>query len=368
LKYFYSYLIALTFTFCSSCSDEPDNTTISSNKIELIQQLIDSVRADSDAIGIFLLIAVKASSDVLITSGSPDHNARSEFNLDYRFRTGSITKTFTASVILQLADQGKLSLSDKLSDFELPKILMESIPYSDEITIEQLLNMTSGLFNYTEDNEFQNLPLHPFEEYENYQLISYIYSKDCYSRPGAGYHYNNTSYILLGMIAENVTGINIEELIENRFLLKYQLAKTYFPKEHYLPEPYVKGYLYFDENNQEFTDQNVSWAGAAGALVTTFSDLRQWSKIFASGDFISGEVKAARANGNMIIHGSDTVEYACGMIQMKGYLGHSGDIPGYKSIALTNPANGNTILILANNNNPSMIELVDEVIDIIEEN
>jgi Beta-lactamase len=156
--------------------------------------------------------------------------------LDDHTRIGSITKTMTGTVILRLVDEGKLGLDQPLSAFR------PDIPHADAITIRQLLNMTSGLFNYSDDRALdQALDDHPQQPWTPEQLVQFGLRYPPYFAPGEGYHYSNTNYALLGLI-----------------------------------------------------DDNPSWGGAAGAVIATLDDLHRWAPAPGNGTLLKPATQAAR--------------------------------------------------------------------------
>ena len=126
------------------------------------------------------------------------------------FRIGSNTKTFVISVLLQLVDEGKLSLDDPLSKFPLGV----SVPNAEHITVRQMCQMRSGLFEAFDSPEFDRLQLKPDMTFDPRTMIGWAVKQPPYFAPGAGYRYSNTNYLLLGLIIEKVTGNSIATEIQ----------------------------------------------------------------------------------------------------------------------------------------------------------
>ncbi len=158
----------------------------------------------------------------------PDRNVR--------VRIGSITKSFTATVVLQLVDEGKLSLDDALSRWDF------KVPGAEGITVRQLLNMTSGLFNYTDVPEFwETLEKDRLAEWTPQSLVALAVANPAVFPPGREYMYCNTNYILLGMIIETVTGRTAAEEITTRLIDRLNLKNTFFPMDSGIQGPYLHG-------------------------------------------------------------------------------------------------------------------------------
>ena len=125
---------------------------------------------------------------------------------DDHFRVGSVTKTWTGTVILQLIDEGRIKLSDPISAY------LTGVPNGDNITIEHLLSMRSGLFNYSTDQAFnQRLDDDPTQTFSIDALVQIAFKHDPYFTPGTDYRYSNTNTLLLGQLIEKITIISVAE-------------------------------------------------------------------------------------------------------------------------------------------------------------
>ena len=162
---------------------------------------------------------------------------------DDRFQIGSVTKTFTATTVLKLAEAGKLTLEDTLTDW-LPQEVTADIPNSDEITIRQLLNHTSGIAEYdnillqqalTNPNIFLN-------DWQPEEIVELIDGVEPFFAPGESWQYSNTNFILEGLIVEAATDNNIADEIRTRILEPLNLENTFFAEEEEIPGGYVSGY------------------------------------------------------------------------------------------------------------------------------
>ena len=129
--------------------------------------------------------------------GTGDLASGTPMRLDDHFRIASITKTFTATVILQLVNEGKLRLDDPVAKYE------PEVPNGGNVTIRELLNMTSGLYSYDEDKGFNETnDAEPGKVLDPKELLAIAFQHQPYFAPGKGYHYSNTNYILLGLSIE----------------------------------------------------------------------------------------------------------------------------------------------------------------------
>lgn len=225
---------------------------------------------------------------------------------DDHFRIGSNIKTFTGTLILQLVDEGKLGLDDPVSKYQ------PEVPNGENITIRQLLNMSSALFSYTEDEDFnQTLDIEPQKVWEPRELVEIGFGHQPYFSPGDGFHYSNTNFVLLGMIIEQLTSQPLEQAFQERIFVPLGMSDSLLPERSSAatPDPHPRGYMYqtnveslnsselqgekaeqADEAAGEPNDvtyENPSWAWAAGGAISTLNDLRIWAKADATGELLS---------------------------------------------------------------------------------
>jgi carboxyl-terminal processing protease len=246
-----------------------------------------------------------------------------------KVRIGSITKSFTATVVLQLVDEGKLSLDDPLSKWE------PQVPGANGITVRQLLNMTSGLYNYTDISEFwDKLQKDPMAIWTPQELVDMAVAKPAVFTPGSKYMYCNTNYILLGMIIEKVTGKTAGEEITTRIIDRLGLKDTSFPMTPDIGEPYIRGNVpEVGEANGpvklvEYSRCSPTPFWTAGGIIGTLKDLKIWIKAIITGELLSPAMHAEQLK----FSAPNTEFYGLGVMNGSGVMvGHSGEVPGYNS-------------------------------------
>jgi D-alanyl-D-alanine carboxypeptidase len=269
-------------------------------------------------------------------------------------RIGSITKTFVATVILQLVDQGKLRLDDPVSTYQ------PEVPNGKNVTIRELLNMSSGLFSYTEDHGFvQALLADPYKVWQPEELLAIAFRHRPYFAPGKGFHYDNTNYILLGLIMEQLTHLPAEQAIQRYIFRPLGLHQSsVLPRSSSaIPDPHARGYMYGTDftghgPTLNVTDWNPSEAWTAGWMISTLHDLKIWAKALATGRLLSAATQKERltwATCAPIWLGKPQC-YGLGVIDFGGFIGHDGSIPGFTSWIGYQPQNGATIIVLVNLN------------------
>lgn len=286
---------------------------------------------------------------------------------DDRFRVGSITKTFTGTVILQLVQEGRISLDDPVADYR------PDVPGGQDITVRQLLQMTSGLYNYSEDPGFnQRLDDDPAAEWTPEELLAVAFRHPPYFPPGTGFHYSNTNTVLLGLIAEQLTGRPLAELFRQRIFDPVGLHRTSFDPGPRIPRPHSQGYQFISNvdsltapvltgqaaawadwsagNPYDVTDNNASWAWSAGAAVSTVDDLRRWAPALATGTLLSPELQRERLTFVPTSDAPGAPGYGLAIADVEGFLGHDGQIPGYTSFMGYDPDRCATVVVLANLN------------------
>jgi D-alanyl-D-alanine carboxypeptidase len=285
--------------------------------------------------------------------GTADLASGAPMRFDDHMRVGSIAKTMTATIVLQLVDEGKLSLDQPVSDFR------SDVPGGDAITIRQLLNMTSGLFDYGDDPELHRaLDEHPQQPWTAEQLVEIGLQHPPYFAPGQGWHYSNTGYALLGLIAEQLTGTPLQQLLQERLFDPLGMSESLYPDfdSSALPAPSARGYLYgtladveaaaqVPRSLRDVTDYSPSFGGAAGAVISTLEDLHRWAPALANGTLLQPGTQAERLTWVDLAPG---IQYGLGIQNDDGLLGHNGAIPGFQSYMGYDPDRQLTIVVLTN--------------------
>lgn len=212
-----------------------------------------------------------------------------------RFRIGSISKAFVSTVLLQLEAEGRVDLDDTV-ERRLPGVVRGNGHDGSRITVRQLLNHTSGVFNYTEDPGIvekltTGFPEHRYDTYTPRRLVAVAMKHRPDFRPGQGWHYSNTNYVLAGMIVEKVTGHTYAAEIEKRVIDRLGLRATTLPgTSARMPSPHGRAYSKLstapDAEIQDTTELNPSWGGAAGEIISTTGDLNRFYRALLGGELL----------------------------------------------------------------------------------
>ncbi len=218
--------------------------------------------------------------------------------LEAQYRMGSVTKTFVATTLLQLVGEGKLTLDDTVDQW-LPGVITGNGNDGTHITVRQLLNHTAGLFDYVNDDAFfatlatpEAFSANQNHHYSPQDLITIALSHQPTFAPGAGWAYSNTNYIVAGEIIKAVTGYNWDVEVTNRIITPLDLTNTIAPGDSTaIPGDHAHGYHIFttSPSSRAYTDtteHNMTWAGAAGALITTTNDANIFFSALLSGQLL----------------------------------------------------------------------------------
>ncbi len=333
----------------SSCSKkeasyEPTQAQIIENKIKAA---LDSVIANTHVPGLVAGIwAPNEGINLIHTVGVADLGTKEPISPDMIFRIASNTKTFTITVLLQLVDEGMLSLDDKLSDY------LPDFPRANEVTIEMLTNMRSGIFNFVSSDEFLPQVLSdPTKTWTADEFIAIAAPHDYYFDPGTGFHYSNTNTAIAGKIIEMVTGSSLEFNIRTRIIDPLHLIYTqYLVGGTQIPGYHSSAY-YIGEYNPNIPELSevfdISFTGAAGAAISTVYELRTYVEALTGGEFLTSVMQQKRLDclemGDP--HGR---KYGLGIFEYKGFYGHNGGVFGYTSLMVNSPDRNCTIIIWYN--------------------
>ncbi|NUT18586.1 MAG: beta-lactamase family protein [Hamadaea sp.] len=309
-----------------------------------LEQALQSVR---DAGAPAAMVLVRDDHVVrTATAGVADTVTGRPANAVDHFRAGSVTKTFVATVVLQLVAERRLALDDRLGTL-LPGVLS----YADTITVRQLLNHTSGVpeFLGIVIQKYAEEPQSWYREWSPAELVGLIADQPPQFPAGTDGHYSNTGYILLGMIVEKVTGRSLATEIRHRISQPLGLRGTSLAERTTLPAPAMHGYAPMPGADPvDVTEWNPSAAWAAGALVSTLSDLARFYRALLGGALLPRPLLRQMLTTTDV----DGIAYGLGIFQAQtpcGVVwGHNGAVFGYITDVFTSP-DGSRQVVLAEN-------------------
>jgi len=263
---------------------------------------------------------------------------------DTVYAVGSITKTFLAALILRLVEEGFLRLDDPAADHLGPVAGSKT----NGATVRQLLGMRSGIDSYT-DHFDQSLDT----AYSIADLVDLVGPP--HFAPGQEFEYSNTNYLLLGLIAEVVTGGPLSELLHEYLIDRFDLTRTYYGATDVAAEPLAHGYVAIGGELTDVYDGSghlpfaaaTSAALGAGSMASTTADIGRWIYLLYGGQVLRHDSQAE------LLDFSASIEYGLGTIRFVvpgtgQVIGHSGSIPGFTSAAYMGRDSGTIVVILTN--------------------
>lgn len=327
------------------------------------QQLLDNITS-SGVPGIMMSVRDEINGTWSSATGKADLSSDVDMQPCHITRVGSTVKTFTAVTILLLQEEGKLNLNDKVTQY-LSERYLRDLDNADEVTIRQLLQHTSGIYNYIQNIHFQTASLNNLiKEWKPKELLSYARNQPAYFSPGEDVRYSNTNYILLGEIIEVVEQKPFYEVFEEKIFKPLDLSFTSFAAKDPVPEGIVQGYIdMYSKLNVVNATYYSGWDyyTADGGLISNAYDLNRFLTALFNGKLLSeeslNEMTNWRAPLEQDLEGFKT-SFGLGIFKIKTDYGpayiHSGDAIGYfasmvyfpnQQITITWAANGNYGLI-----------------------
>lgn len=281
------------------------------------------------------------------------------------FNVGSITKSFTAALVLLAENESKLKLNDTLSNY------LSDYPHWGELTLTSLLNMSTGMPNYSDSPTMNYVISKNLHQYWSQDaLINLVYSKDYNPPRKPGYFYSNTGYILIDKILSKAYTTSFQKLIVTKIIKPLHLENTFYPIPNYphaVLARMARGYSYNVYDNpellgQDVTENNLSWAGAAGAVVANSEDVVHWiDDLFISDKLLNATQKekmqqlVSTTTGLPLASPNENDPFGFGLGISQGYeasIGHfwfyEGETLGYRALYIYVPCNQVIIAALFN--------------------
>ena len=314
---------------------------------------------DNELIGIQVSIRDSLNEEWNISGGAVDLAQQVDMENQHILRIGSVTKIFTATLILKLIEENHLQLDQPLSDF---------YPEQDNIagiTIRHLLNHSSGIIDlFSIPSIFISASNFPGKHWDPNPIVEVCMNKDLRFTPGSDYSYSNTNYLLLGLLAEQITDKDIDQLFGEYILAPLDLNSTYLVPYMPVPTALTNGYVHrFALSLQEWyvtEPENTAWATigfTAGAMASNASDLSAFLFHLFNGDILN--------ETSLTLMTTFNEDHGFGLFRIKVndqyYWGHEGEITGFESIAVFNPTTRTIISICCNTTPFKINNLLNEI-------
>lgn len=338
-----------------------------------LQTVVDAAAAELSVPGAMVLVRTP-QGQFTASVGTTELGVPTPPTPETHFRIASNTKTMTAALIMLLAQDGRLALSDPISAY------VPGVPGGENITLAQLLKMRSGLYGYTFSPELAaSLDASRARAWTPQEVLALAFAHPPLFAPDAEFDYSNTNYALLGLVAEQVGGAPLRDLLAARLFGPLGLSQTFLPAadDTALPVPYSHGYMYggstyaladdpYPADIQaaaregrlppvDYTHQNSSYATAAGGVVSTAADLADWMTALVSGRVLDAEFQQQWLTGLQAEDpgAPDGQKYGYGISYQRfgpqaAMYYHGGELPGFNSFMGYDPENSVSLVIWTN--------------------
>lgn len=288
-------------------------------------------------------------------------------------RIASITKTYTATAVLMLVDEGKIGLDDKLEKY-VPGVVNGKVA-----TIQDLLAMRSGIPDFTANKKFVEMfNRDPDMDWSDRDTLAVIAESKANFAPGAQVAYCDSNYALLGMVMRKVTGKAPGVTITERILEPLGLDKTSYPTRSTVPDPHPTSYIpQVIEENGRFDNTgraprpvakvNPAVAGTAGAMISTVDELHTWGQELVRGSLLRPETQRLRLQFRRFPGQKINAGYGLGLLNLSEFIGHDGAIYGASSVVLTRPQTDCSIVFVGNESTNSTTPTLNVALAVIRE-
>ncbi len=321
-------------------------------EIKKIDEYLSKLEENNDFSGV---VGVYNKEDALYEKafGYACYNLDIKNEVSTKFKIGSLTKQFTACCVLRLAEENRLELEHTVSKY------IKDMPNGDSITIRHLLTQSSGIFDYTDaDNFDREGKVRKSIE----QVVDVIKSFKQTFKPGEKWEYSNSNYILLSYIVQLVSNMKFEDYVEQKLLIPNDIIDTHFSLEDKIICNQAYGYVKKDGNivDPEFLD--MSQPRGAGGLYSTLGDMKKWCNLLMNGKIISKASVDEMFKCHVKI--AQGVWYGYGQVIRNGEpsntheAGHYGGMPGFMAYMSMYKDLDTSIILLSNFENDNLVEIV----------
>jgi CubicO group peptidase (beta-lactamase class C family) len=277
-----------------------------------------------------------------------------EIHPNHRYRMASVSKIFTAALVLRLQEEGLLSVEDHLFDY-LP---ISGLNGGEEITILQLLSHTSGLADHLNDSNFWSSTSDQ-DTWTTQDIIDYAVDEGLLFSPGNGYAYSNTGFYLLGAVIEEVTNQPLSDAFQEWIFEPLSLEHTLYDDFSSVTNPIDSLAL-----NARTYEYHQSAVGAAGAIVSSPADIARFGRALYGGEWLSSAALEAMLQDYGFTVGGDHYGLGTRLWDDNGYIhhGHTGALMDYRSILMYVPSKNVTIALATNDTHSNWYDLVNGIL------
>lgn len=346
-------------------------TFISFAQMDEVEEDLNDLLAeyvDPDGPAVVFLVSSEEGEQWIGTAGLASLENETDVTGDDKFRIGSITKTYVATAVMLLAEEDILNIDDPISEW-VPEDIISNLENADQVSMRQLMNMTSGIFNYTDTDTFEDAifddPSHPWTAEET---LEFAYGEPAYFAPGEGFHYSNSNYNLLQIIIEAATGEPLATVLDEYLFSPLGLQNTFVEDPRAIGEGIVQGYATADSDIPEnITYVNEGVGLGDGGIISTVSDMEIFARALFEGEIVSDESMAEMVDfvqddeGDYYGLGISGSESDYGML-----LGHDGATAGFQSTMIYVEDEGIVIIGLTNDFDSELLtDISDEILALL---
>lgn len=364
-RWYAKNVVAGAFTNAPAVSTNLDAETSAA-----LLDVLTQARATLEVPSLQIAVATRQGKWWTGSSGWADPPRRRAVTLADRYHIGSVSKLYTAAIVLALAEAGRLSLDDPISTF------VAGVPNGSQITVRQLLNHTSGLPNYTENLTFQVQTVVLRKQWSLDEILSIIAAQAPIAAPGSAHYYSNSNYVLLGRIAEVAGEDSFAALLETTILAPLGLRNTQLAGAAAPSAGTVRGYdvsllgtgtLGIKKDMAALRASFERSAFAAGAVTASALDVATFTEALFAGELL--DEQSLRSMLTFVAAPDADVRgqlgYGLGVRQIEiggqQLVGHTGIFPGFSNVSMYSPREGHAITVLSNLSSVAVDQVIAEM-------
>jgi D-alanyl-D-alanine carboxypeptidase len=328
-----AFVVALSSAACLGKAAPPFDSALASS----IDATVASDLMATGAVGVSVAVTRADGSSHTVTAGVASTETGRRVAAGDEFRIGSLTKTFMASITLQLANAGVLTLDDTIDQW------VPGFSFGPGVTIRRCLNHTSGVYNYTNDPGFLAQSANPATPQ---QIIRFALSHGQDFEPGTQFEYSNTNFLLIGLMIEAVTGKAVADVLDERLLTPLDLNEAWLEGGRQVPS--VGGYL----NGTPPPPFDISWAWAAGGMDASAPDLCTWARDLYADNRVLPAASVEEMLTDTTLPNGQTTGYGLAVyLTTRGgrpVVGHTGSTMGFNVEMFFDRVHGDCVTVLTN--------------------
>lgn len=340
----------------SAAPGSGQTTSVPADTTAAFQKAIDDTRAAGNLPGVIARV-ISPAGTWTGTSGVRAAGGDDPIQTADHTRIGSLTKTMTATLLLQLVQEGRVSLDDRIDRF------VPDAP-NGSATLRQVADMTSGIPSYTASESFdRKFFADPESVWTPTELVDTAKALPPSFPPGQGWEYSNTNYVLLGLVIEKVLAKPIGEVFADRIFTPLGMDESSWPGGSVeIPDPHLDGLTDQGQPDGQTVDStrwNPSFASTAGAVISTVDDLQTWGEALFTGQGVLNPATRQLRRDSILTSpppNTATSGYGIGIGNRDGWWGHDGDFPGYNTSLFHNYDSDTTIIIVINTDDAMTVD------------